>query len=210
MIKRKGFTLIELLVVIAIIAILAAILFPVFAKAREKARQSTCASNIKQMATAMIQYVQDYDETFPYSRIDLGTPFWTDQIQPYLKSTQVYICPSNAPGVTRYCFTYPLWDGRSGAPVALAAVTAPSDKYLVFDSCTLIGGHYGYALTATTCGHWGCGENVAASYAAGTPNLKYLPHSGGANMGFIDGHVKWQSGPSIYQNGDWKISPTAP
>jgi len=227
MIKRKGFTLIELLVVIAIIAILAAILFPVFAKAREKARQSTCASNVKQMANAMIMYVQDYDETFPCQTPGIEA-FWPHQIQPYIKSWQVYHCPSIGGGTAStdwggqtfpyglptYCFTYRLWDARPSScnyvPTTLAAIPNPSDKFMLFDSCTLIGGHYGYALTATACGQWGCGANVAASFAAGSPNLSYCPHSGGANFGFIDGHAKWQSGGQIWNNGDWKMNPTAP
>ncbi len=89
----RGFTLIELLVVIAIIAILAAILFPVFAQAREKARQITCLSNEKQMGLAFLQYVQDYDETFPYAQSQVGNdatnvPLWPTFIYPYTKSGQ--------------------------------------------------------------------------------------------------------------------------
>ena len=87
--NRKGFTLIELLVVIAIIAILAAILFPVFAKAREKARQASCQSNMKQLGIAFIQYTQDYDERFP------STQFWAAQLYPYEKSTGVFKCPDD-------------------------------------------------------------------------------------------------------------------
>ncbi len=91
---RRGFTLIELLVVIAIIAILAAILFPVFAKAREKARQASCASNLKQLGLAITQYTQDYDENLPNSCLNtVGT--WRYMIYPYVKSTGVYKCPSN-------------------------------------------------------------------------------------------------------------------
>ncbi|MCS6949713.1 MAG: prepilin-type N-terminal cleavage/methylation domain-containing protein [Armatimonadota bacterium] len=112
---RRAFTLIELLVVIAIIAILAAILFPVFAHAREKARQSNCLSNLKNMNTALLLYTQDYDETFPLTAPDnlvawwttpwdrtptspLGAArrqaFWSNSISPYLKNWQVYTCPS--------------------------------------------------------------------------------------------------------------------
>ena len=92
---KKGFTLIELLVVIAIIAILAAILFPVFAKVREKARQTSCLSNEKQLGLAFIQYAQDYDETFP---VDTNGGFnngWAGEIYPYAKSTGVFACPDD-------------------------------------------------------------------------------------------------------------------
>ena len=95
--KNSAFTLIELLVVIAIIAILAAILFPVFARARENARRSSCQSNLKQIGLGIIQYVQDYDETMPRDKItDNGVTYaWNVAVQPYIKSTQVFACPSN-------------------------------------------------------------------------------------------------------------------
>jgi len=99
--RRRAFTLIELLVVIAIIAILAAILFPVFAKVREKARQTACLSNQKQLGLAFVQYIQDYDETAPWgiasSYLPNGTLLedWANAIDPYLKSDAVYKCPSD-------------------------------------------------------------------------------------------------------------------
>ncbi|BDI29487.1 hypothetical protein CCAX7_15380 [Capsulimonas corticalis] len=102
-ISVQGFTLIELLVVIAIIAILAAILFPVFAKAREKARQISCISNLKQIGLGLAQYSQDFDETLPYARIDgiAGGPApWQAAIYSYVKSTQVFKCPDNPANVT--------------------------------------------------------------------------------------------------------------
>ena len=95
--KRKGFTLIELLVVIAIIAILASILFPVFARARENARRSGCQSNLKQIGLGIVQYVQDYDERMPSSQNDglyKDVP-WHIMLQPYVKSYQIFRCPSN-------------------------------------------------------------------------------------------------------------------
>jgi len=102
----RGFTLIELLVVIAIIAILAAILFPVFAQAREKARQSACISNLKQLTNAFMMYTQDYDEMFPQWKWDQsysggsvnpndGTSLWHNAIYPYVKNAGVFSCPSD-------------------------------------------------------------------------------------------------------------------
>lgn len=106
--QRKGFTLIELLVVIAIIAILAAILFPVFSQAREKARQASCLSNVRQLGTGAIMYAQDYDEVLPRNayadppRVPEGahftncsTPRWMDVMQPYIKNLQIFNCPSD-------------------------------------------------------------------------------------------------------------------
>lgn len=102
--RRRAFTLIELLVVIAIIALLAAILFPVFGRVRENARKTACASNMKQVGMGLVQYQQDYDEKMPfcvvYYNVSLsggsqtGTT-WKNLIFPYVKSTQVYVCPSN-------------------------------------------------------------------------------------------------------------------
>lgn len=100
---KKGFTLIELLVVIAIIAILAAILFPVFARARENARRSSCQSNLKQIGVAFMQYTQDYDERYPgasgyyirYGTIDVPVT-WDLTMQPYIKSYQIVTCPSDS------------------------------------------------------------------------------------------------------------------
>jgi prepilin-type N-terminal cleavage/methylation domain-containing protein/prepilin-type processing-associated H-X9-DG protein len=101
--RKRAFTLIELLVVIAIIAILAAILFPVFAQAREKARQSACLSNTKQIGTSMLMYAQDYDEAFPPSRFSDASDSsgsrnssWNIMVQPYVKNARVFGCPSDA------------------------------------------------------------------------------------------------------------------
>jgi prepilin-type N-terminal cleavage/methylation domain-containing protein/prepilin-type processing-associated H-X9-DG protein len=109
MLRRRGFTLIELLVVIAIIAILAAILFPVFARARDKARQTACISNCKQIGTAVMMYAQDYDERYPGRWVGWNLPpktprqayiSWRELIQPYVKSVDVFRCPSNSINTT--------------------------------------------------------------------------------------------------------------
>src|ERR1051326_8209824 len=98
--RARGFTLIELLVVIAIVAILAAILFPVFAQARDKARAAACLSNVKQIGTALIMYAQDYDATLPHHPADVGNfladtagPNWAKGMMPYVKNSQILICP---------------------------------------------------------------------------------------------------------------------
>src|SRR5439155_25134125 len=95
--RRPAFTLIELLVVIAIIAILAAILFPVFAMARERARMSACLSNMRQIGSGLMMYAQDWDETFPYTFFSDKEPIyvWKNAVRPYLKSIDVLMCPSN-------------------------------------------------------------------------------------------------------------------
>jgi prepilin-type N-terminal cleavage/methylation domain-containing protein/prepilin-type processing-associated H-X9-DG protein len=106
--KSKGFTLIELLVVIAIIAILAAILFPVFAKVREKARQTSCLSNEKQIGLGIIQYVSDYDSTFPMACDTSWHNGWAFAIQPYVKSDNVFLCPDDSKNAVNPA-TGPTW-----------------------------------------------------------------------------------------------------
>ncbi len=152
--KRRGFTLIELLVVIAIIAILAAILFPVFAQARDKARQTACLSNARQIGTATLMYTQDYDETWPSSH--WGIYFLL--VQPYAKNKEIWRCPSSTGVYTvRDCFwrnnaagcdTIALERVRTGwavngdiiggwdnsAPKALAAVNAPANAVLMAET----------------------------------------------------------------------------
>ncbi len=143
--RRTGFTLIELLVVIAIIAILAAILFPVFARARDNARRASCASNLKQVALSWIQYAQDYDDNtpnqgwFPGCNEWNGTAAW--QLDPYIKSTQVWVCPSKgrgAPdpkttGATSYGFNMIGYvEAGRGAP--LSSISRPAETVAISDA----------------------------------------------------------------------------
>jgi prepilin-type N-terminal cleavage/methylation domain-containing protein/prepilin-type processing-associated H-X9-DG protein len=192
--RSKGFTLIELLVVIAIIAILAAILFPVFARARENARRASCMSNLKQIGLGMMMYVQDYDETFP--AYAMGTQIWIDLLKPYTKSTQVFLCPS-APATTPSNGNYGAnWivlgnDGNT----KLAAVQSASTTYLLMDW----GIYYVQPSDniVSSASWWylpGMGESggtctVVSPYPV--QDCASGRHFGGINMTFADGHVKW-------------------
>lgn len=135
--RTRGFTLIELLVVIAIIAILAAILFPVFAKAREKARQISCLSNEKQIMLGLMQYTQDNDEQYPKGKTGYGVG-WASLVYPYVKSTQVFKCPDDPTGTatglegfgeTDYPISYALNPNIGNAN--LAALNAPASTVLI-------------------------------------------------------------------------------
>ena len=211
--RNRGFTLIELLVVIAIIAILAAILFPVFARAREKARQTSCLSNIKQMGLAVIQYVQDYDECYPFGYRGTGGEFspvmnatraagawvaWFDAIYPYVKNVQVYVCPSYN-GSQDYNYNPWMWP-RSytpATPTRLVNVSAPAETIMLYD--TYNGFHpcgYPWVVNARTAPN--CEGKPAADYQT----YKYARHNSGCNIAFGDGHSKWLANSEFaYWNG---------
>ncbi len=170
--RKRGFTLIELLVVIAIIAILAAILFPVFAKAREKARTSSCQSNLKQIGLAFAMYKNDYDETSPGYDYSGG---WTLTLQPYIKNTQIFVCPSKiSQTVTGYSYNIQFHNKKD------AAVGNVSNVVEAFDSTGNVATAYGSSINATTDGRCYSISGVADSR-----------HSDGLNTLFYDGHVKW-------------------
>lgn len=121
--RKNAFTLIELLVVVAIISILAGILFPVFARAREQARKASCQSNLKQIGLAVMMYVQDYDERYPMARL-YSTGYFYDILFPYIKNKQVWVCPSageiqNDSGSRRYSGGYGWNICGTGASVAV-------------------------------------------------------------------------------------------
>jgi prepilin-type N-terminal cleavage/methylation domain-containing protein/prepilin-type processing-associated H-X9-DG protein len=191
--KRNGFTLIELLVVIAIIAILAAILFPVFSRARENARRSSCQSNLKQIGLGVMQYTQDYDEKFIPDQQTRGATFVT-VTQPYVKSIQMFICPSGPQAVSK--------DGGT------ANGNSTDYKWVVDNTSTPAfaqnpaEGHYGFnselhglalaQLTspATTAMAFDSSWYAANSIGINSAIYDAARHLDGANFLYADGHVK--------------------
>ncbi|RYX82197.1 DUF1559 domain-containing protein [bacterium] len=203
---HKAFTLIELLVVIAIIAILAAILFPVFSRARENARKTSCLSNMKQMGLGIVQYTQDYDGNYPQNYNGSTTSYgWADAIQPYLKSTQIYQCPSDVSpppsttnaipdaqeaGYTDYSYNVSLGNAGCNAVVNEAALQSSSLTGMFLENKASAGtgtNSNGSARTGTRGG--GSTTGMAASGSHDT-----LRHLDGSNICFADGHAKWYKG----------------
>ena len=198
---RRGFTLIELLVVIAIIAILAAILFPVFAKAREKARQSSCLSNVKQLTLGLLMYAGDYDERFGlasgYGGNDTWARQWPIAVQPYVKNVAIMRCPSNSRmsgnASTPYVYwgqslpNYPTYSMDSACQWrSLGDFAEPASTILFLDSNHPAVGDYNRAEFAKVCPSCrGC----AGGPANRVPNN--APHNDGINIGLMDGHAKW-------------------
>ncbi len=215
----QGFTLIELLVVIAIIAILAAILFPVFARARENARRAACQSNLKQITLGIIQYTQDYDERLPtsadggdgnisngisgvwnpYNNFGSNTVIFAmaqSSMQPYLKSVQIWVCPSDGSA-----------SSRSGNSYAMNGCVNAANK-------ETNGGKTGKSLAAfEDTSRWMLmGEEAAGNSVANTStddgyfalfagNSFSTRHLGGSNLAFLDGHIKWYRPEKIYADG---------
>jgi prepilin-type N-terminal cleavage/methylation domain-containing protein/prepilin-type processing-associated H-X9-DG protein len=208
--RSRGFTLIELLVVIAIIAILAAILFPVFARAREKARQSSCLSNVKQISVGVLMYAQDYDETMPLNRIDFDYSYMFF-ILPYVNNAQVFDCPSQSvkveePIVYNACRSYSFNELLWGDP--LADIDAPSEIVLHGDATpnTWMGvwdmyrpsrsGHRPDAVDGSDYKTWGGGDTQKWTY------LNFCArHNDMGNVGFADGHAKAMSYNALYDGG---------
>ncbi len=194
--SKKGFTLIELLVVIAIIAILAAILFPVFAKAREKARQTACTSNGKQISLAMTMYMADYDQI-------VGTWFGSvpqfDQVAcltPYIKNEQIWLCPSGP---------YRSVDDYNGACVRPNHTVYAFDVALLGLPETRLDNPSGTILMAER--DQGCNYMFSCDSCHGysdTVNSMVAYHSDGCIAGFVDGHAKWMKTTQFNNPALWK------
>ena len=195
---KRGFTLIELLVVIAIIAILAAILFPVFARAREKARQASCQSNLKQLALAAAMYAQDYDEklTIGWEPCTAGTDdgMWYWRWQPYINNIQLFVCPSGYNSVVQYVpsttaslgtgdISYAtICESRAGNNIVLTQCRYPAENLLVMDCRTTPDRACPPAHDGTV--YHRSIMNMCDSY------VDFPWHNDQINCAFLDGHVK--------------------
>jgi len=214
---RRGFTLIELLVVIAIIAILAAILFPVFAQARDKARSAQCLSNMRQMGNALLMYTQDYDESF-HKGAGMVTPaangfgannntrgwfHWPWFYGPYTKNAGIFDCPSS-PDKAQDTLAVTDWgnDGNYGynysgltrdqgtPPRSLAEIDQPADTFVFFDSgdpAVVEGTNNWTKLLEELDLNLNCDIN---QIGAAYSKECALRHSGRVNVAFVDGHAK--------------------
>ena len=217
--NKRAFTLIELLVVIAIIAILAAILFPVFARARENARRTSCMSNLKQIGLGIMQYTQDYDEKYMgssrscSSTADCGTTstttsLWMYDLQPYIKSVQVFVCPSDSVGISSTnssglwiysgSESYAMvgyWNTALSTPAntypfsraSLASIDDPSGTIMISD------GDYYVAR-----GYEPFNSNSPSAGTVDNTRAIAVRHLDGTNFLWGDGHVKWLS-PGKFQ-----------
>ncbi len=222
----RAFTLIELLVVIAIIAILAAILFPVFARARENARRASCQSNLKQIMLGYMQYTQDYDEKVPSAHCGSGGG-WYNKLQPYLKSTQIFKCPSDSSDVVahesnkitpngyRVSYGYN-WDVGlyEGGEPNIAKFTYPSNAVTMTDAGSL-------AEPDRTVKETSPAKDPADSFRIlaiadlGQPRdpaerdfMAPTPrHLGTVVVAFVDGHVKSLKPEKFYYSGSGFMYP---
>jgi prepilin-type N-terminal cleavage/methylation domain-containing protein/prepilin-type processing-associated H-X9-DG protein len=193
--NRRAFTLIELLVVVAIIGILAAILFPVFARARENARRASCQSNVKQILLGIMQYTQDHDERYMPMYTTSPSEYWPQMVAPYLKSTQIYNCPSatGAPysaitnlfpyyGINTQLFECNGVSTCSPKGIPLSFVEKPSETVLMTDSEDLVNKKGNPRVNPQ-------GFSTISAYNAPSCYPQYR-HLDTTTVGFFDGHVK--------------------
>lgn len=202
--NRKGFTLIELLVVIAIIAILAAILFPVFAQARDKARQTSCLSNCRQIGVAFMLYAGDYDECLPLSTDSGRDVAWPNTLQPYIKNRQIYRCPNDpstnwdtplaGQTVTRFS-SYFLNDWLAGTLkyTQLASIDKPASVVYISEGFLNKTGDHFHPFTWVADPEKTGGPSTSTFDATlnQTKELALTQHIGGLNNVYADGHAKW-------------------
>ena len=228
--RSKGFTLIELLVVIAIIAILAAILFPVFAQAREKARATSCLSNMKQISLGFIMYATDYDGCYPSVYDDSGgypqgRLMWGDKISSYIKNRQLFACPGGPNTVdmtpnpdgpannlqgTRYSMNmchgwhWPEGTVRNGSnldyPVKEGAFRHPAETALIQESSNAWWCHWIWMPGWNNYQVNSRGETILVGVLGETI---YPRHTGATNMAFADGHVKSRNTAGLITDHRW-------
>ena len=209
--RNHGFTLIELLVVIAIIAILAAILFPVFAKVREKARQTSCLSNEKQLGLGFIQYTQDNDEQMPMrlggsGPTDIECGGWGGRIYPYVKSTGVYRCPDDVSTAT---VSYMLNINFQTGYANMSSWTAPASTVMLTEvyngptfDVTSPTETQSPRMYADVSGPESGGQSAAGplggrAFSATWDQSTTGRHTDGSNFLLSDGHAKWFRGGSV-------------
>ena len=205
--RRNGFTLIELLVVIAIISLLAALLFAAFSRVRENGRKTNCASNMKQLQMAVMQYMQPYDETMPLRFTDYapynntfdpgsGEKGWAQSLQPFIQNTQVFGCPSDSSATTtdpNTSFTDYAYNGALSfnppniGPLTLADIKSPERTILFIE--TLPGNAGNSRPTALN-------RTGLITGASALTDTKLARHLSGSNLAFCDGHVKWYKAES--------------